>query len=515
MAEGTVRVVVGGKRYRVPAGAVDKMKADGVAFELAEGGNGVQPTGTPEEGGGVLETLGDGARAAVHGATWGVSDAIAERMGAEPYEKVVERSPVATTIGDVGGAMLSPVGNKVGGVVKGVGKAAMAGRAALQGAAEGGVRELAEGGDVGDVAAAAGGGGLMGGAVAGSIAGAGEKIGKGLRATGEKMGDWADQARLVAKGVTGLDMQALAKRLGVASIPKELAKKIEEIIPSPRLGESAASAADRLGVQDAGGNWVSGQLKDVGDNLRGAYKQAGTEGADALVPGAWQQIRDRLSKMAGDAPGGSPQERGYRSTLGDSALEVGKEAAPADTLGLVGRKSAWQAEGHAGNAGAIPDRASAQVAADQGQVAKQELDAILTQGAKPETVNAITDLRKQYGDRATLQKIAAKRGASEAVGFNPLPGMAGAMLGGATMGPWGALGGLLTGSANQVVQGFRTPRGQDALANMARALEQQAPAAAGKIEGAADGVANSRAVRDLPALIGSGLVDEDDEEEQY
>jgi len=516
MSDGTVRVVVGGRRYRVPADAVDKMKADGVAFELADAGP------APAQGGGALEAIGDGARGALHGATWGVSDAIAEGLGAEPYEKVVERSPTATTIGDVGGAILSPIGNKVGGVVKGAGKLAIAGRAALQGAAEGGVRELAEGGDLGDAALAAGGGGLLGGSVAGTIAGVGGKVANSVRGAGEWLGTQADKARLVAKGVTGADLQGLAKRLGVAAIPKELAAKIEEIIPSPRWGESAGEAADRLGVQDAQGNWVGGQLKDVGDQLRGAYRQAGDEGANDLVPGAWQKIQERLSRMGADAKAGSPQERGYRTALKESALGVGQELPPEDVLGLVGRKSAWQAEGHAGNAGAVPDRASAQVAADQGRVAKEELDAILRDAA-PETMESIGGLRQQYGDRAMLQKIAAKRGASEAVGFNPLPGIAGGMAagfaGGMVGGPAGAVaglaGGLASGSANQIVQAFRTPRGQDALANLARTLEQRAPGAAGRIDGVTAGAADSRAVRNLPALIGSGLVvDDGDEEEQ-
>lgn len=508
-----VSVEIGGKRYRMPSGALDKMRADGVEFSIAA----PRPAAPESSRGGMLETAGDALRAGVHGATWGVSDAIAERMGAEPYAKVVERSPVATTLADIGGAMLSPVGNKVGGVVKGAGKLAMAGRAALQGAAEGGVRELAEGGDVGDVAIAAGGGGLMGGTVTGAVGKLGEKGGQAVRAAGDWLGDQADKARLVAKGVGALDMQALAKRLGVASIPKSLAAKIEEIIPSPTFGESAASAADRLGVQDAGGNWVSGQLKDVGDKLRGAYQQAGNEGANDLVSGAWQQIRDRLTGMADAAPAGSPAERGYRGTLNDSAQAVRRETPPDDVMGLVGRKSAWQAEGHSGNAGSIPDKTSAQVAADQGRVAKEELDAILGQGADQKTYEAIQALRKDYGDRAMLQKIAAKRGASEAVGFNPLPGLAGAAMagtaGGLVGGPAGAVaglaGGLASGSANQIVQAFRTPHGQDALANLARALEQRSGGAAQRLEGAAD----SRVLQNIPGLLSSDMVVGEDEED--
>lgn len=486
---------------------------DAALAELSKRGVAYQDVTPKAAGGGMLETIGDTLRGAAHGASFGLSDmdvgafggkSIADLAGLAEYDDVQRRSPTASFVGDIGGSVLSPV-SKIGAVAKGgamLGKVAgglgkYAGAAleqGVKGAAGGALRSYAEGGDPmsGGLAGGAA-GAVLGGAtpalaagVSGALKQATPLVQKGADKVGKFLGQEADKARLDAYGIGNAERQALAQRFGVDELPSKVAAMIEDVFPVQGImGKSAAERAAQLGVKNAAGKWERGELRQIGDELGQAYETAGVkEGLDKFVPGAWSNAGQNLASKAEQMPTATAGERSLRQALGKNAEEIGQEAAPGSFQDMVFRKADMLREAHGGPAGSVPDVASKEAAKMSGDELKRQIDGML-QYATDDTRNTITELRKKYGDRALLQEMLQKKGATEQ-GGSILPLMAATALGSATMGPWGAALALITGTRNQAIQNFSKSQGMDTLANIARKGETLAPSAPKLYESAAD-----------------------------
>lgn len=490
MSGGLLRIrLPDGDVYEMPEqeafAAMADLEKGGVKYdatEVAQASGGLDPstqpdalpdgsTGQPRD----IPLTHSAARGFMHGATMGLYDAkipgvgksFPEVFGEEPYDQVRAAHPTANVAGDVVGSIASPVG-KLGQAAKGAGFVARGVRGGLAGAGESGVRALAEGEDP-EKAAATGGG------VSAAVSSIAPAIGKGIGAIGDKAGELfgagADKARLYAAGLGDESVaKALADRLGVSALPKDLAALVERITPSSGRGMSATERATELG----------GELNTIGDQLGNKYDYAGkTEGLDAFVPGAWSAIAQRMGLKARAVPEASAGERALRGAMESNAAGVAAEAPPSSLRGLVGRKSAWQGEGHSGPGGNVPDVGSKQAAADMGRVAKEELEDVL-QYATPQTQLETRALNRDFQVRAALQEAAESAPKDNVPGW--LPRVGGAIVGGAAGGALSGPGGAVLGAGSGAMYGARAAssvtgtRGADYWANIGRMLERNAPA---------------------------------------
>jgi hypothetical protein len=163
---------INGEEYDATPEAIAQLRDRGVKYDFAPPG---KAAGSGSGLGELAETAGDTLRGAAHGASMGLVDAkfpsvgmdksVPEYLGMAPYSEVTQRSPVASTVGDLGAGVAMPWNRLAGIMTKGGGMAVRALGEAAQGGVEGGVREFSEGGNAGDIAAAAGIGGVTGGPV--------------------------------------------------------------------------------------------------------------------------------------------------------------------------------------------------------------------------------------------------------------------------------------------------------------------------------------------------------------
>lgn len=469
----TIRVKIGNDEFDATPEALNELKTRGISYTTG-------PDRAPGDGNAngrgwswaeAARTLGDTARGAAHGVTLGLVDSkfgtdksIPERLGLAPYSEVQERSPIASTVGDIGGSLVLP-----GGVLgKGAGLLARAGEQALVGGLEGGIREAAEGGDFAKGAYT----GAMTGGIGGAALGAAAALGgEGSKAIRNVMSNSADTLRTKALGIGAQEMKGLAQRFGVDELPKSLAAHIEATVPSSGTGRSVASYAEEL----------NRRADDVGPKIDQLLEKADAEeGVKALIPQSWGEMLARLEGRAGklENPGHVlPQQVSEANAMRGSLDKLKQAPAPNTSPELRKLKSSWQREAYVGPGGSVPDTKNAAVAEAFGQEGRQALEDVMGY-ALPETKQAFNDLNREYEGLALLRDIASKRAATEAAD-SKIPGLVGAVGGGAIGGvmndedplegmAFGALMGVGTGTRNFATQALSQTRAMDALANAAR-----------------------------------------------
>ena len=491
------KITVGGKQYMVDEEALNDLRSRKIPFATGEG----QEQQPEAEG----STLGDFGRGVAHGASFGLADtkfgdsnqSIAERLGGDDYDRVKERSPIATGVGDLAGSVAVPIpGASAFGAAKGVGGfLARAGVNAAIGAGTGALRAAAEGQDISDAATSGAAFGAAGGAAAeglGRIAvGAKDLAARGLNSA-------ADSA--LVRGVFGVGgsdnaLKKIAAKFGVDNLPEELAAKIRELVPSESfLGKSRSQYRDELG------DIVSQEGPQIG-YLR--EKMGKDQGLDALIPGELAVARGNLQNKLNNITTRTAEGRAEKAALEADLAEFDKLAGPKLTNpktleGLADVKSTYQAAGHGGPLGTVPERAAAEAAATIGGEMKGAFDRAL-QYAKDGTREAYEQANDRYGLAAALHKqiepkavreqlnsnAAGLAAVAQAALANGVVGAAGGALGGSQIGEGhaaegGLMGGIMgalhgatmagnTGTRNFMTQLLAQPKAMDALSNIMRA----------------------------------------------
>lgn len=476
-----VPVTIQGAKYFVDQDAINGMRAQGIAF--TPGHNEQQQSedpGTP---------VSDFMRGGLHGFTLGLADkkfgdsnqSIAERMGAEPYDEVKARSPIATGVGDFAGGMLLPLpGAGVGAGVKGLAGLAMrTGTQAAVGAGMGGVRSYAEGEDPTS-------GALLGGALGGLGSAAIEGIGKGLqagaRALAPALDATADAARTRVFSIGGSDKQLdkLAERFGVEKMPEKLAALIEKVVPPGKgIGRNREEYRQALdAITEKAGPEIGALRQEMGS----------TQGVDSIIPQEWETMRENLQRKLDNVSLRTEKGRSEAQAMQRDLRAMDEAGMPKTLSQLADIKSEYQAAGHTGPMGTIPERAAAESAATIGSEAKGALGR-LTDYALPETKAAHDAAQQRFAEAALLSdQITPKAIRDElntnaaSLGSAAATGLAGATLGGVgglatddgfvggalKGGTLGAGLALSSGTRNLLSQYLAQPRAMDTIANLAR-----------------------------------------------
>jgi hypothetical protein len=476
---------INGEEYDATPEAIAQLRDRGIKYDFAPPG---KAAGSGSGLGALAETAGDTLRGAAHGASMGLVDAkfpsigmdrsLPEMVGMAPYSEVSQRSPVASTVGDIGAGVAMPWNRLAGSLVKGGGWAARAAAEALQGGVEGGVRELSEGGNAGDVAAAAGLGGVTGGVGSAALQGV-ANVGKGVaNKLGSFLGAEADAMKLKAAGIGAKEAKALGEANGGTMDTAAMAKLVDEVVPSSSFtGMSPAQRAEILAQKEA----VAGPAIDDFLNQKDA-----AEGLNSRIPEFWSKAQQDMRSWADGLQGTGSKEGQLRRAAQAAAERFEGEAAPAASAGVRARKSQWQGDAHSGMAGTVPDTVSNEVDAKLGGLTKDALSNIVDQGT-PGSKSEFDKLNSAYAKIAKLKEFADPSANVDAVN-TVIPGIAGAVGGGALGGMmnddnpgtgamFGGMMGAFTGTRNFATQALSGRRSMDALSNMSRAASKKLSAA--------------------------------------
>jgi hypothetical protein len=537
------RITLDGRTYEADDATLAQMDKDGVKYAPAH-----------EQGGGFWQNAADALRGGAHGLSVGIADAkfgdanesLMQRAGLDDYDKVKERSPVLTTVGDLAGSVVNPLG-ELGMAAKGASLAARVGRGMLGSGVESLVREAADEGQGGSPTKAleAGGiGALIGGVIPGIGAGIGA-LGKteAVQKLGGFLGDITDKAadtmRNKAAGLGAREMKDLGEKTGLHGneLAAYVAKEQEALAPSPQAnlkpgkdftlgGQTVSDRAETLLAQrEASG-------KAIGDSL----DEAGSaEGLDAFLkpsdngnnPGTWAQIQQRLAQDAAGLKNASPKEQMVYNAANGFSDRLANEAAP-DTLGgLHKRVSDWGKEAYPQKGGIsnLSDSAAGQAAEMGRDVGRDELGKLVSQYATPETVQKFEKGMGDYSRVADYARAAETRANIEAANSNfmgsaVIPAVAG--IGGFVTGgiPGAAVGlGMAahSGTRSALRQAAETSRGYDIAANAGRALAPKLKSADRLVQGLGEALAkqgNRKGAVALegdvaPAFVGPDMEDEE------
>ena len=474
-----------GEEYEATPEAMAELRSRGLQYSFSPPGKGDVESNTLRD---MAETAGDTLRAGVKGATWGLSEAgdsaLPRALGLVDYDEVAARSPTATTIGEIGGSIASPAA-KIGMAAKGASTAARLGKAALGSAAEGLVNQAAEGGDLESVLKAGGWSGILGLLGAGAPAAAGALVGgktaqKGAAALGNLAENTADSARVKAFGMTGRDVKDLAAKSGLSGPAqvRQSAQELEQLVPSPKWGSTAAEKGDALAaIRDARG-------ADIGTSLDEAGR---VEGLDAFIkpstgsPGTWAAIQQKLEQQAAGLPQASPAELARSSAASGFASRLADEASP-NTLGDLHRRvSDWGKEAYRGKSpvSTLSDSAAGEAAEMGRSIGRDELGQLIDNYALPDTAKKFRDSMKGYSDVADYTNIAQNRGNVEAANTKALGGGIGVLAPLTTLATTGSVPAAMmaagmalhSGTRNYLTQLAETSRGYDMAANAARNIQ--------------------------------------------
>lgn len=530
------RIVIDGKTYEADDETLAQMSKDGVKYQSADA-----PAGGQGMWSKMAEDLGATARGGVHGLSVGLADAkfgdsnqsAMQRLGMDDYDKVKERSPLHTTIGDVAGSIFNPIG-ELGLAAKGAGLATRAVRGALSSGVEGLVRETAEQGQGADMERSAKAGGwsaLLGGLIPGLGAGVGA-LGKTetAKAAGEALSGLtsrvADTARNKAAGLGAKEMKDLGVKTGLHGddLASYVAKEQESLAPSPQAnlklgkdftlgGQSVSDRADTLiSKREAAGQAIGDSLDKAGS------LGPGGEGLDAFIkpssgsPGSWANIQQKLAADASGLKSSSPKEQMLYNAANGFSDRLGQEAAPSTLGGLHKRVSDWGKEAYPakGAVSNLSDTAAGQAAEMGRDVGREELGSLIKNYATPETAQKFEQGMGDYSRVADYARAAETRANTESANSNVM-GMAAvplATLGGfATGGISGAaVGGgmaLHSGTRNALRQAAETSRGYDVAANAGRYMAPKLKNMDSLVQGLGDALARQGNRRGVTPLMGN------------
>jgi uncharacterized protein YjbJ (UPF0337 family) len=345
---------------------------------------------------------------------------------------------------------------------------------------------------------------LFGGGTSAAGAGLLDGIGRGVGKLGEGAGWLADKARNVVAGVGAKEARAVMDKHGLDAAD-QLGRNLEELVPPRLMGRSSRGYAEELQKQ------LGDEAKPAAGTLRGdlrdVYQTAGKrDGVNGRVPDAQEQLRNRVEQEAAALSSRAlTDEDAHRAAaLQRLADRLGAQTEPGDLSSFVRQKSGMQAAGHSGAASTVPDQASAWAAARGGRINKEELDGIMTAGARGDTEMKWRELSDKMAKAATLEELTRQKAGAEItagdVGTALLGGAVGAGAGylgsqmtdgddtaGAMAVGTGLGGALFSGSRNAFRQAAGS-WGSDVAANTFRGLERNLGGAARNMTSAAQNV---------------------------
>jgi hypothetical protein len=483
--EGLTPISVGGKMYFVDDAAIAGLKERGIQYTSG--------ADTQKQWESTGETGRDMARGVIHGGTLGFADAkfgdsnqsVAQRVGGEDYNTVKERSPVASGVGDFAGSMALPVPGG-GAALAGRGAAAVAGRIGLQGAVGAGMgaaRAVAEGEDPVNAGAL---GGALGAGGAGLVEGAGWAASKAAPYVKQALDATADAARargVFAVGGSDAKLSALAQRFGVDKIPAKIAALIEQVVPQDGA---------KIGLtRDQYREILESQANTYGPLTTGMRQRAGeAEGVNSIIPQEYQTMRQNLQDKLKGLPRLTAKDDALANALESDLGRLDTAKQPKTLEELAALKSHYQAAGHEGIMGTVPERAAAEAAANIGGEGKETLNRLM-EYATDDTKNMHRMANDKTADiKMLLQQIEPKAireqldtNAAAGVGATIAGGLGGAALGagtaaltdndvskGAMLGASAGIGGgAMTGTNNFTKQMLARPQAMDTIANFSRA----------------------------------------------
>lgn len=416
-----------------------------------------------------------------HGASAGFADDALEALGADSaaaelrskWDDSRSRSPIAYTVGDIGGTMALPVGRalKAVGLAREGGLAANIANQALEGGTIGAARTYGDqaDGEKDALAALAEGGedALISGGIAGGLGG----LGKSAGAIADRLDKSADLNRVAATGIYGAGLKRMMQNKGEDSV-RELGRDIEEAglhkgegilgwLPQPAqtYADNASAlrddALERMGKAEAG-------ISDLASPP--------TVSTTDLVGGLRSGAEDAASKWD---PAG-PAEGNFRNAFADRIADnsTGIEGTPEtfiDWNNAVGQRRYvdkqidWNRLGGKSNA-PMEEAARREVAGNLRAATSDALDRGVDMGTVPsELSDAWKGARDDYSLAAAVQDPAIARVYQEFGNQKvSLPSMA---LAGGGLAAGGGVGGLAAAAAGQ----FMKYRGASALAGAERA----------------------------------------------
>jgi len=244
--------------------------------------------------------------------------------------------------------------------------------------------------------------GMTGGAVSGGL--------KTLGGAGETIGAMADylarKADNVKAGATSRIRQDLIEKFGIEDGPDMLGQLVRKYSPSSLL--KPKTSAGHLAA-------IEGQYADEGFNRSAMVRQAGEEGADAAVPGAYAGAQDEILDRAAAA-----ESKGLSDTKAREAgaLEQllyrsdGPVQAPQTIEDLIGFKSQLGDDAFKPVTHADYDTSKAQ-AAKQGWQALRGAENNALSAANPETADRVLDSEKVFSELSSLRESLSPRAAAD------------------------------------------------------------------------------------------------------
>ena len=530
---GRVFVLADGTKATVPDEALDKwmqrMDTRGVKFrdadmsaemtvgepEVIKAASEPEPQPEPQ-----LEAAKD-PNAQYEGSAWKMTNAEADAEKAHVLRMLQDPSYFTRQLAGAGGKYL-------GGMIGGAGPAAEgflanAGRQAAAGAVESGGAAVAHEKGPWQTAQDV----LFGGATAGVGAGLLDGLGRGAGQLARGAHWLGDKARNVVAGVGAREARAIAERQGLDAVD-QLGRNLEELVPPRAMGRSSRGYAEELARQL--GDEAKPAPGTMRAELRDIYQTAGKdEGLDAFVPGAQEQLRDRVSREAAQlGANGLTDEAAHRAAalqrIADRLQMQGD--GPGTLAGFVGQKAELQAAGHGGAASTVPDQASAWAAARAGRIGKEELSAVMSAGATPETEAAWRAASDRMAKAATLEELTRNKAGAEItagdVGTALLGGVVGAGAGylgsqltdaddsGAAMALGTGVGGAMFSGTRNAFRQAAGSWGSDVAANAFRGAGRRLAGTGEALRGA-----GQQAGAPLGALLGALRNQSIDDEETY
>jgi hypothetical protein len=470
MPDDRIRIIVNGRRARAPAATLEKMRASGVSFELADAPEQEEPETS------VADIARGVARGALHGITFGLADHIpgtdfspTEALGLAKYKEVEEATPVSAAVGDLAsgfvlpGGALAKVAGKLGVSTGALGKL---GLNLAQSGAEGGVRAATEGEDV---ASNAGLSVALGGAGA-----AVSKMGSAFFDSARKLlGHTSDATLARSVGVKGRQVKALSDGDPDATAA-EVAAIVREVSPSTVLNPKSAGERSR-------------ELNTALENKYGPEVDRLIDKAqipDSAARSSYGRVISQLLGEAGGAPVDTEQARAYARALYANADGMAQNA-PTGARDFRQLKTAYNKAARPDGL-SISDKAAGKAAGTQAQATDAALDDLMQRYAAPDVRAEFHRNNAEYSKRALVQGTAeahAKLVATDSLApefANALAGAAvgggGALIAGGDPGSAALTGlagaGIAGATRSGLLKSLQGSRGLDRLSNISGSLSR-------------------------------------------
>ncbi len=250
---------------------------------------------------------------------------------------------------------------------------------------------------------------------------AGKLAGKGLGKVGDLVEWFGKKADNVKAGGTQAARQAMIEKYGVEGGPDMIGEMLRKYSPSS-LFKPKTSAGHLAEIKK--------QLADERTHLAATRRAAGTEGADAALPAAWEGAKQDVAQSANETASKAlgAKSRGVAREMAAQNKAVRKLQTPARLEDLIDHKSALGDEAfEAGLANSVKDKASGLAAKKSYQAMKNAEEQALN-AATPETAAAARESSNVYSELSGLGDLLTPRAAADDAAGNAGTALASAVM---------------------------------------------------------------------------------------